>query len=65
MLNNPLRYTDPSGEINFLAAVAIGAAIFGTTNVAVQAANGEIDCYKPLLKKQKANGLTQTFCKFE
>lgn len=34
---------DPDGELLFLAVVAIWAAVFGTTNVAVQAANGEID----------------------
>ncbi len=42
-LNNPLVYTDPDGELAFLAIVAIGAAVFGTTNLAIQAANGEID----------------------
>ena len=36
-------YVDPDGELPFLAIVAIGAAVFGTTNVVVQAANGEID----------------------
>ena len=34
---------DPDGELPFLAVVVIGAAVFGMTNVAVQAANGEID----------------------
>ncbi|MCI9844631.1 RHS repeat-associated core domain-containing protein [Flavobacterium pectinovorum] len=31
VLNNPLMYTDPSGEIAFLAAVGIGAAIAAFT----------------------------------
>ena len=43
VLNNPLIYTDPDGELAFLAIVAIGAAVFGTTNLAIQASNGEID----------------------
>ncbi|MFW5761316.1 MAG: RHS repeat domain-containing protein [Cyclobacteriaceae bacterium] len=42
MMNNPLIYVDPDGEFPWLA-VGIVAAIFGTTNVAIQAANGEID----------------------
>lgn len=31
VLNNPLKYTDPSGELAFLAAVGIGALIAATT----------------------------------
>jgi hypothetical protein len=41
-LNNPLKYTDPDGEF-FWLPIIIGAAIFGTANVAIQANNGEID----------------------
>lgn len=43
VMNNPIMNVDPDGELPFLAVVVIGAAVFGTTNVAVQAANGEID----------------------
>ncbi|MFD2034506.1 RHS repeat-associated core domain-containing protein [Belliella marina] len=42
MMNDPIMFVDPDGELPFLAIVAIGAVVFGTTNVAVQAANGEI-----------------------
>jgi len=41
--NNPLKYTDPSGEFAVTTAILIGAAVFGTANLAIQAANGEID----------------------
>ncbi|MBZ0242460.1 MAG: hypothetical protein K8F24_04530, partial [Bacteroidales bacterium] len=40
--NNPLKYTDPSGEFVWLPII-IGAAIFGTTNTIIQANNGKID----------------------
>jgi hypothetical protein len=40
-MNNPLRYTDPSGEFLF-APIIIAAIVFGIANVAIQAANGEI-----------------------
>ncbi len=43
LMNSPVMYVDPDGELPFLALLAIGATVFGTTNVAVQAANGEID----------------------
>ena len=39
--NNPLVFTDPDGEI--IISILIGAAIFGVGNLAVQAANGEIN----------------------
>lgn len=42
VLNNPLSYTDPSGEIIW-APILIGAAIGGVMNVGVQAWNGNID----------------------
>ena len=48
-LNNPLKYTDPSGESVLLAAI-IGAVIFGSGNLAVQAYIGEIDNFKDGLK---------------
>jgi RHS repeat-associated protein len=32
-MNNPLKYTDPSGEVFILATIAIGAAIGGTFNL--------------------------------
>ncbi len=41
-LNNPLKYNDPDGEL-FWLPIIIGAAIFGTANVVIQANNGEID----------------------
>jgi len=43
MGNNPVSMVDPDGDLPFLAIVGIGAAVFGTTNLAVQAANGEIN----------------------
>lgn len=43
MGNNPICFVDPEGDLAFLAIVGIGAAVFGTTNLAVQAANGEIN----------------------
>lgn len=38
-LNNPLKYTDPSGELWW---IALGAAIGGIGNVAIKAYNGQI-----------------------
>ncbi|MEO1626651.1 MAG: RHS repeat-associated core domain-containing protein, partial [Bacteroidota bacterium] len=43
VLNNPLKFVDPSGEIALLGAVIITAVVLGTANLAIQAANGEID----------------------
>lgn len=40
-LNNPLKYSDPSGE--FLWLIPIAAAVFGIGNLSVQASNGEIN----------------------
>ena len=40
-LNNPLKYTDPDGEL-FWEAVLIGAAIFGTGNTIVHGIRGDI-----------------------
>jgi RHS repeat-associated protein len=42
MMNNPVMFTDPDGELPILAIIAIGAAVFGSANVAVQATNGHI-----------------------
>ena len=41
-LNNPLKYTDPSGE-SVIAAIAIGLFACGMTNVFIQADNNKID----------------------
>ena len=41
-LNNPLMYTDPSGEIIW-APILIGAAIFGTGNTVAHGIRGDID----------------------
>ena len=45
-LNNPLKYSDPSGELfgadDILAAIIIGAAIGGTINLGIKAYNGQI-----------------------
>jgi len=43
MNNNPISNVDPDGDLPFLAVVGIGAAVFGTSNLAVQASNGEIN----------------------
>ena len=40
-LNNPLKYTDPSGEIHVLAVVAIGAAVTVITNGINNVLHGE------------------------
>ena len=40
--NNPLKYTDPSGNFAWLA-IPIAAAIFGVGNLAAKAINGEIN----------------------
>ena len=40
-LNNPLKYTDPSGEIHVLAVVAIGAAVTVITNGINNVRHGE------------------------
>ena len=41
VLNNPLRYTDPSGEIHLLVLGLIGAAIAVTTNGINNSINGD------------------------
>ena len=41
-LNNPLKYTDPDGEL-FWEAVLIGAAIFGTGNTIAHGIRGDIN----------------------
>ncbi|MEO1626786.1 MAG: RHS repeat-associated core domain-containing protein, partial [Bacteroidota bacterium] len=42
VLNNPLKFVDPSGEIIW-GIVIIAAAVLGTANLAIQAINGEIN----------------------
>jgi RHS repeat-associated protein len=42
--NNPLKYTDPSGEIVWMVPI-VAAAVFGTGNLLVQASNGEINSW--------------------
>ena len=42
-LNNPLVYTDPSGEIVWFVPIIIGASVFGTGNLAAQAIRGDVD----------------------
>ena len=40
-LNNPLKYTDPSGKL--WEAVLLGAAFYGTGNLAVHCIRGDVD----------------------
>ena len=41
-LNNPLKYTDPEGEL-FWEAVLIGAAVFGTGNLVSHSIRGDVN----------------------
>jgi hypothetical protein len=50
VLNNPLRYTDPSGEIAWFVPIIIGAAIFGTGNLAAHAIKGDVNSFGDGLK---------------
>lgn len=43
-LNNPLKYTDPTGEIFVVDDILIAAAIGAIINVAVQGMSGNINC---------------------
>ncbi len=49
-LNNPLKYSDSSGELfgvdDVLAAIIIGAAIGGTINLGIKAYNGQIHSWQ-------------------
>ena len=49
MANNPVMRVDPDGRLAFLV-LAIGAAFFGTANLAIQASNGEINSFWDGLK---------------
>lgn len=43
--NNPLKFTDPSGETPLLAAIILGAVIGGMANLNIQALAGNINSY--------------------
>ena len=43
-LNNPLKYTDPSGEF-FWIPILVGAAIGGVVNLGIKAYNGQINSF--------------------
>lgn len=49
-LNNPLIYTDPSGEIVWFVPIIIGAAVFGTGNLAAHVIRGDVDDFRDGLK---------------
>ena len=49
-VNNPLKYTDPSGEIVWFVPILIGAAIFGTGNLAAHAIKGDVNSFGDGLK---------------
>ena len=49
-LNNPLKYTDPSGEIAWFLPIVIGAAIFGTGNLATHAIKGDVNNFRDGLR---------------
>jgi hypothetical protein len=49
-LNNPLIYTDPSGELAWFVPIIIGAAIFGTANLTAHAIRGDVNCFGDGLK---------------
>lgn len=42
-LNNPLKYTDPSGELAWYVIPAIAAATFATTNLVAHAIRGDVN----------------------
>jgi RHS repeat-associated protein len=44
-LNNPLKYTDPSGELFFVDDIIIGAVIGAMINVATQTMSGNINSF--------------------
>lgn len=43
-LNNPLKYTDPSGEF-FWVPIIVGALIGGAVNLGIKACNGQINSF--------------------
>ena len=48
-VNNPLKYTDPSGDFFWMPAI-IGAAIFGSGNLIAHAERGDVDNFGDGLK---------------
>ena len=49
-LNNPLKYTDPSGEMAWFLPMVIGGAIFGLGNLAAHANRGDVNNFGKGLK---------------
>ncbi|MFW5851541.1 MAG: hypothetical protein ACOCWB_04900, partial [Bacteroidota bacterium] len=49
-MNNPLVYTDPSGEIAWFVPIIIGAAVFGTGNLTAHAIKGDVNNFNDGLK---------------
>ncbi|MBN2746842.1 MAG: hypothetical protein JXR34_08955, partial [Bacteroidales bacterium] len=43
VMNNPLVYTDPSGELAWFVPIIIGAAVFGTGNLVAHAVRGDVN----------------------
>jgi hypothetical protein len=43
--NSPLVFIDPDGRLPVLAIIAIGAVIYASANLAIQASNGEINSF--------------------
>jgi RHS repeat-associated protein len=58
MGNNPVMMVDPDGELAWFVPIIIGAAIFGTGNVAVQASNGNINNFWDGVKAFGAGAVT-------